>query len=76
QIPLSKVPKEVHKLHPGFYKGYINTWSIFAQDTLDITDDLKATAGLRYYKMQKELQSIDLEKAIPGVIPGDKIKES
>ena len=76
QIPLSKVPKEVDKLHPGFYKGYINTWSIFAQDTLDITDDLKATAGLRYYKMQKELQSIDLEKAIPGVISGDKIKES
>ena len=73
---MSKVPKEVHKLHPGFYKGYINTWSIFAQDTLDITDDLKATAGLRYYKMQKELQSIDLEKAIPGVISGDKIKES
>lgn len=76
QIPLSKVPKEIHKIHPSFYKGYINTWSIFAQDTLNFTDDLKATAGLRYYKIQKELQSVDLEKAIPGVIPGKKIKEN
>ncbi|NLY35135.1 MAG: TonB-dependent receptor [Alcaligenaceae bacterium] len=49
-----------------YIKAAINTTSVFAQDEWRLSDDLKLTAGLRYFYVKN-----DLKKSDPGLMNDD-----
>ncbi|QRN41532.1 MAG: TonB-dependent receptor [Neisseriaceae bacterium] len=54
-LRLKFIPNEIKKVHMGQYNANMNTVSLFGQDEWQVSDTLKLTTGLRYYKIAAKL---------------------